>query len=321
MERLQKKREVADRSGAMRAQTSRQASSIRISAARTGRTSSSPSRETRRVQTKVTASSPPTTATTSGRARASRSRPPGWRAATARKAPSAKPSSRKGVRVYGGPPAQPHERSGQAGQHRAQRGRQAHRDERPRPARQHEDHQRPEEVEVLLDGERPEVVEVGEGPLPVLGDVDVDGVEPRPCLAVYQVVQRRPPQQRDQRRHEEDERQHAIVEREDAEEAPHVEVAEVVRLVVGVVEDASDQEAGQDEEQLNAVGPIVGHADDGAFDPVARRHIGRRSGAAGPSGWPGPAPRPAPAGVHAGWAPAGAGCGRELRWLEARLHL
>ena len=160
-----------------------------------------------------------------------------------------------------------HERSGQAGQHRAQRDRQTHRDERPRPASQHEDHQRPEEVEVLLDGERPEVVEVREGPLPVLGDVDVDGVEPRPCLAVYQVVQRRPPQQRDQRRHEEDERQHAIVEREDAEDAPHVEVAEVVRLVVGVVEDASDQEAGQDEEQLNAVGPVVGHADDGALDP------------------------------------------------------
>ena len=120
---------------------------------------------------------------------------------------------------------------------------------------------------MLLDGERPEVVEVGEGPLPLSGDVDVDGVEPRPCLAVYQVVQRRPPQQRDQRRHEEDERQHAIVEREDAEEAPHVEVAEVVRVVVGVVEDAGDEEAGQDEEQLDAVGPVVGHADDGAFDP------------------------------------------------------
>ena len=141
-----------------------------------------------------------------------------------------------------------------------------------------EDHQRPEEVEVLLDGERPEVVEVGEGPLPVLGDVDVDGVEPRPCLAVHQVVQRRPPQQRDQRGHEEDERQHAIVEREDAEEAPHVEVAEVVRLVVGVVEDAGDEEAGQDEEQLDAVGPVVGHADDGAFDPVGSAARCRRSG-------------------------------------------
>ena len=136
-----------------------------------------------------------------------------------------------------------------------------------------EDHQRPEQVEVLLDGERPEVVEVGEGPVPVLGDVDVDGVEPSPGLAVHQVVERRPPQQRDQRGHEEDERQHAVVEREDAQEAPHVEVAEVVRLVAGVVENAGDEEAGQDEEQLDAVGPVVGHADDGALDPVGRQHV------------------------------------------------
>ena len=117
------------------------------------------------------------------------------------------------------------------------------------------------------------MVEVREGPAAVSGDVDIDGVKPRPCLSVYQVVQRRPLQQRDQRRHKEDERQHAIVEREDAEEAPHVEVSEVARVVAGVVEDASDEEAGQDEEQLNAVGPEVGHADDRAFDRVARRHV------------------------------------------------
>ena len=47
----------------------------------------------------------------------------------------------------------------------------------------------------------------------------------------------------------------------------------MARLVAGVVEDASDEEAGQDEEQLDAIGPVVGHADDGAFDPVARRHV------------------------------------------------
>ena len=100
MKRLQKKREVADRSGAMTAHTSRQASNIRISAARTGRTSSSPARDIRRVQTKVTASSAPTKAAANGSPRANRSRPPGSRAATARKAPSARPSSRNGVRVY-----------------------------------------------------------------------------------------------------------------------------------------------------------------------------------------------------------------------------
>ena len=99
MQRLRKKREVADRSGAMRVHTSRQANSTRISAARTGSTSSSPSCDTRRVQTKVTASRPPTTTTTGSRARTSRSSPPCWRAITARNAPSAKPSSRKGVRT------------------------------------------------------------------------------------------------------------------------------------------------------------------------------------------------------------------------------
>ena len=151
--------------------------------------------------------------------------------------------------------------------------RQAHRDERPRSTGQQEDHQRPEEVEVLLDGERPEVVDVGEGPLTVLGDVDVDGVEPRPGLALDEVVERRPPQQRDQRGHEEEERQHAVVEREDAQEAPHVKVAEVMRLVTGVVEDAGDEEAGQDEEQVDAVGPVARHEDDGALDPVGRQHV------------------------------------------------
>ena len=121
---------------------------------------------------------------------------------------------------------------------------------------------------MLFDGERPEVVDVGERPFPVHGDMDVDGVEPRPGLTVHQVIERRPSQQRDQWNHEEEERQYAVVERENAQEAPHVEVANVVRLVAGVVENAGDEEAGQDEEELDAVGPIVGHADDGALDPV-----------------------------------------------------
>ena len=43
---------------------------------------------------------------------------------------------------------------------------------------------------------------------------------------------------------------------------------------MGVVEDSSNEEAGQDKEQFNSVGPVLGHFDDGAFDPVARRHIG-----------------------------------------------
>jgi hypothetical protein len=126
---------------------------------------------------------------------------------------------------------------------------------------------------VLLDGERPEVVDVREGPLTVLGYVDVDGVEPSPGLAIDEVVEGRAPHHRNQRGHKEDERQHAVVEREDAQEAPHVKVAEVVRLVMGVVEDAGDEEAGQDKEQLDAVRPVARHEDDGALDPVGRQHV------------------------------------------------
>ena len=73
--------------------------------------------------------------------------------------------------------------------------------------------------------------EVRKGPIPLNGDVDVDGVEPSPGLAVHKEVERRPPQQRNQRGDEEDESQHAVVEREDAQQTPHVEVAEVMRLV------------------------------------------------------------------------------------------
>jgi hypothetical protein len=72
---------------------------------------------------------------------------------------------------------------------------------------------------------------------------------------------------------EEDESQHAVVERENAQERPHVEVAEVVRLVSGVVEDAGDEEAGQNEEQLDPVRPVITHTDDGALDPVGGHRV------------------------------------------------
>jgi len=42
---------------------------------------------------------------------------------------------------------------------------------------------------------------------------------------------------------------------------------------MGVVEDASDEEAGQDEEQVDAEEPVIGHADDGALDPVRGQHL------------------------------------------------
>ena len=125
---------------------------------------------------------------------------------------------------------------------------------------------------MLLDGKRPEMVEIRERPLAILGDVDVYGVEPRPCLALHQVVERRPPQPRNERRHEKDERKYAVIERENAQHAPHVKIAEIVRFIAGVVENASDQKSGEDEEKLNPVGAVVGHADYDVFNPVRRRH-------------------------------------------------
>src|SRR5208337_3611567 len=91
----------------------------------------------------------------------------------------------------GGPPAQPHQRSGQAGQHRAQRDRQTNRDERPWPATTSGQKKYQKKYKCSSTASA-EVVEVGEGPLPLLGDVDVDGVEPRPSLAVREAVERRP---------------------------------------------------------------------------------------------------------------------------------
>ena len=70
------------------------------------------------------------------------------------------------------------------------------------------------------------------------------------------MVERRPLQQRDKRGHEENKRQHAVVEREDAQDTPHIEVAEVVRFVVSIVQNTCDQEAGQDKEILLPAGQM-----------------------------------------------------------------
>jgi hypothetical protein len=38
-----------------------------------------------------------------------------------------------------------------------------------------------------------------------------------------------------------------------------------VRVVAAIVQDPGDEKAGQDEEQFDAVGPVVGYAHDGAL--------------------------------------------------------
>ena len=126
---------------------------------------------------------------------------------------------------------------------------------------------------MLLNAERPEVFQIGERPIALDRDVDIDRVEPRPCLTVQQIVERRPPQHRDQRSDKEHQRQDAVVQRKNAQHAAHVEISEVIRLVAGVIQNARDQEAGQDEEQFDAVGSIIGDADDGPLDRIGRFHI------------------------------------------------
>src|SRR5215472_8666575 len=185
---------------------------------------------------KVIASSPPVTATTRGRACTNNFMPPGWRAITAMKAPRAKPSSLKGVRTMVAHQLTPMSNP-------IKRASIAH-----------------SEVAKLT-------------AMSARGRVDVDAVEPCPGLTVQQVVERRPPQQRDQRGHKEDQRQHAVVEREDAQDAPYVEIAKVVRLVARVVEDAGDEKTGQDEEQIDTEESVLGDADDGALDPIAGQHL------------------------------------------------
>src|SRR5262249_24643210 len=52
--------------------------------------------------------------------------------------------------------------------------------------------------------------------------------------------------------HEERERQHRVVEREDAQDAARVEVLEEGRPLLAVEQDAGDQVAGEDEEEIDA---------------------------------------------------------------------
>ena len=43
-------------------------------------------------------------------------------------------------------------------------------------------------------------------------------------------------------------------------------------MVACIVENTGDQEAGQHEKQLDAIGSVIGHADHGPFEQVGWRH-------------------------------------------------
>jgi len=59
-----------------------------------------------------------------------------------------------------------------------------------------------------------------------------------------------------------------VVDRKDAEDAAHVESAEVVRGAAGIEENTTDQEAGEDEKKINAI-PTGGEGTEHAVNPKA----------------------------------------------------
>ena len=85
------------------------------------------------------------------------------------------------------------------------------------------------------------------------GDREVGQVQPvRPLLArragARQQVERRGKRRQHHQRQEDDQ----VVEREDAQRAPRIEAGEVAVAAARVDQDAGDQEAGEDEEEIHA---------------------------------------------------------------------
>lgn len=133
-------------------------------------------------------------------------------------------------------------------------------EERHEPsAREKEEDERPEEIELLLDRERPEVrhrVWIRE----VMPDIDVRAIteQPRPDL----------PNLSDAR--DEQNEEHRVVDREDPQKAPRVELAHehqtaarIMRSELAPVDqDARDEKSAQDEEEPDAEGAPVEPPDD-----------------------------------------------------------
>ncbi len=139
--------------------------------------------------------------------------------------------------------------------------------------RERENDERPEQIEVLLDGERPKVAHVGKRPVAVNGDVEVRAVRPEPALMTRGLREPARVRDRERRQNDEEERERAVIERENAERSTHVEVSEVARRVFRVVEDSGDQETGEDEEEIDSPDTVVRELHGGAFSERVRRGV------------------------------------------------
>jgi hypothetical protein len=132
-------------------------------------------------------------------------------------------------------------------------------------ARYQIDHERPHEVELLLDREGPGDVQraVGEAPD---RKADVGGVEPEPDGAAVHL-----PDLDEGRQDHEDEEEDSVIKGEDAEDAAGVEGGEIAGVALVFDEDARDQVAGEDEEEVDARPAESAHAVDGVVDQRAGR--------------------------------------------------
>ena len=133
--------------------------------------------------------------------------------------------------------------------------------QRPAPAHQIDD-QRPDQIELFLQRERPEMVDRRGDVIVLDGDQEIGRVQPQP-RHFPRGFHRLPGVERDdlESHHEQVVRQQiGIVEREDAQGAARVEIAEEMRVVLRAHQDAGNQITGEHEEQIDAARHPVEHA-------------------------------------------------------------
>ena len=108
----------------------------------------------------------------------------------------------------------------------------------------------PYKVELLFDCERPEVPDSPEVS-PVVCNPDVRKVRPVPDSVALHRLDCRIPGTKPWKDDEKDD-QSAVVQRENAQDSPDVEIPEVVVAFLGVVKNARDKKSRQDEKEIDS---------------------------------------------------------------------
>ena len=106
---------------------------------------------------------------------------------------------------------------------------------------------------------------------PLLWGQAEEGWEPAEVLEIEQKRRKGTgPVEAEGAREQQQRQEDAVVERKDAEGAASVEGAEVARTADGVLQDAGDEEAGEDEEEVDTGG---GEDERGVDDEASVRHV------------------------------------------------